>query len=260
MSEHQPVLFVGAGPGDPELITLKGQQALARADLILYTGSLIPPELLVHARLGAEVVDTASLDLENIVQRLITAYRAGQRAVRLHTGDPSLYSAIHEQIVLLRQHQVPFQVIPGVTAGAAAAATLAQELTIPEVTQTVIYTRAAGRTPVPEAESLDKLAVHRATLVIYLSAQLIETVVAQLLPQYGPQTPAVVVYRASWPDEQVIRGDLSTIAAQVREAGINRQALILVGPALASKDGATGRSKLYDENFSHGYRKEKPAK
>ena len=186
MSERQPVLFVGAGPGDPELITLKGQQALARADLILYTGSLIPPELLVHARPGAEVVDTASLDLENIVQQLITAYRAGRRAVRLHTGDPSLYSAIHEQIVLLRRHQVPFQVIPGVTAGAAAAATLAQELTIPEVTQTVIYTRAAGRTPVPEAESLDKLAVHRATLVIYLSAQLIETVVAQLLPHYGP--------------------------------------------------------------------------
>ena len=256
MSERQPVLFVGAGPGDPELITLKGQRALAQADLILYTGSLIPPELLVHARPGAEVVDTASLDLENIVGRLIAAYQAGRRAVRLHTGDPSLYSAIHEQIVLLRQHQVPFKVIPGVTAGAAAAATLAQELTIPEVTQTVIYTRAAGRTPVPEAESLDKLAVHGATLVIYLSAQLIETVVAQLLPHYGPQTPAVVVYRASWPDEKVIRGELSTIAGKVREAGINRQALILVGPALASEDAQ--RSKLYDKSFSHGYREAEP--
>ncbi len=257
MIERQPVLFVGAGPGDPELITLKGQRALAQADLILYTGSLIPPELLVHARPGAEVVDTASMDLEAIVSRLIEAYRAGQRVVRLHTGDPSLYSTIHEQIVLLRKAQVPFQVIPGVTAGAAAAATLAQELTIPEVTQTVIYTRAAGRTPVPEAESLDKLAVHRATLVIYLSVQLIETVVAQLLPHYGPQTPAVVVYRASWPDETVIRGELSNIAGKVQEAGIKRQALILVGPALAPEEAGAGRSKLYDETFSHGYREVK---
>jgi len=256
MTERHPVVFVGAGPGDPELITLKGQRALARADLILYTGSLIPPELLIHARPGAEIVDTASLDLEDIVGRLIAAYQAGRRAVRLHTGDPSLYSAIHEQIVLLRQHQVPFQVIPGVTAGAAAAAALAQELTIPEVTQTVIYTRAAGRTPVPEAETLDKLAVHRATLVIYLSAQLIETVVENLLPHYGPQTPAVVVYRASWPDEKVIRGELSTITTKVREAGINRQALILVGPALAPEE--TLRSRLYDKSFSHGYREAEP--
>ncbi len=235
MTERQPVLFVGAGPGDPELITIKGQRALARADLILYTGSLIPADLLVHARPEAEVVDTASMDLEAIVSRLIEAYRAGKRAVRLHTGDPSLYSAIQEQIVLLQQAQVPFQVIPGVTAGAAAAATLGREFTIPEVTQTVIYTRAAGRTPVPEAESLDKLAVHGATLVIYLSAGLIEKVVAELLPHYGPQTPAVVVYRASWPDERVIRGELSTIAGKVQAAGINRQALILVGPALARR-------------------------
>jgi precorrin-4/cobalt-precorrin-4 C11-methyltransferase len=256
MTERQPVVFVGAGPGDPELITIKGQRALARADLILYTGSLIPPDLLVHARPGAEVVDTASMDLEAIVARLIEAHRAGLRAVRLHTGDPSLYSAIQEQIVLLQQAQVPFQVIPGVTAGAAAAATLGREFTIPEVTQTVIYTRAAGRTPVPEAESLDKLAVHGATLVIYLSAGLIEKVVAELLPHYGPQTPAVVVYRASWPDERVIRGELSTIAGKVQAAGINRQALILVGPALA-EDSSRERSKLYDEAFSHGYRRAK---
>jgi precorrin-4/cobalt-precorrin-4 C11-methyltransferase len=257
MTDRQPVVFVGAGPGDPELITLKGQGALARADLILFTGSLIPRELLVHARPEAEVVDTASLDLETIVSRLIAAHRSGLRAVRLHTGDPSLYSTIHEQIVFLKQAQVPFQVIPGVTAGAAAAATLAQELTIPEVTQTVIYTRAAGRTPVPEAESLDKLAVHGATLVIYLSVQRLEAVVAELLPHYGPQAPVAVVYRASWPDEKVIRGKLAGIAGQVREAGINRQALILVGPALASGDAVAGRSKLYDESFSHGYREAK---
>ena len=257
MIERQPVLFVGAGPGDPELITLKGQRALAQADLILYTGSLIPPDLLVHARPEAAVVDTASMDLEAIVSRLIEAYRAGQRVVRLHTGDPSLYSTIHEQIVQLRKAQVQFQVIPGVTAGAAAAAALAQELTVPEVTQTVIYTRAAGRTSVPEAESLDRLAVHGATLVIYLSVQLIETVVEQLLPHYGPQTPAVVVYRASWPDETVIRGELGNIAGKVKEAGIKRQALILVGPALAPEEAGAVRSKLYDETFSHGYREVK---
>jgi len=257
MTERQPVLFVGAGPGDPELITIKGQRALAQADLILYTGSLIPPDLLIHARPEADLVDTASMDLGAIVSRLVEAYRAGQRVVRLHTGDPSLYSTIHEQIVQLKKAQVQFQVIPGVTAGAAAAATLAQELTVPEVSQTVIYTRAAGRTPVPEAESLDKLAVHRATLVIYLSVQQLAAVVAQLLPHYGPQTPAAVVYRASWPDERVIRGELGNIAGEVQAAGIKRQALILVGPALAPEKSGAGRSKLYDETFSHGYREVK---
>lgn len=256
MTERHTVLFVGAGPGDPELITLKGQRALAEANLILYTGSLIPRELLVHARPMAEVVDTASMDLGAIVTRLVEAYQGGKRAVRLHTGDPSLYSTIHEQIVLLKKVQVPYQVIPGVTAGAAAAAALAQELTIPDVTQTVIYTRAAGRTPVPEREALSKLAVHGSTMVIYLSIQLIDAVVEELLPHYGPETPVAVVYRVSWPDEKVIRGTLATITGLVREAGVNRQALILVGPALAPDEA--GRSKLYDEAFSHGYRKGKP--
>lgn len=260
MNERHPVVFVGAGPGDPELITLKGQKALGEADVVLYTGSLVPRELLVHARPGAELVDTAGLDLEAIVGRLVEAHRAGQRAVRLHTGDPSLYSTIHEQMVLCREAQVPYRVIPGVTAGAAAAATLGKELTVPEVTQTVIYTRAAGRTPVPAAESLENLAVHGATLVIYLSVHLVEEVVAQLLPHYGAQTPVAVVYRASWPDEQVVRGELGTIAAKVREAGIRRQALILVGPALAEGDAEGARSQLYDRAFSHGYRQGKPEK
>ncbi len=254
MQERFPILFVGAGPGDPELITVKGQRALAQADLILYTGSLIPEALLVHAQPAAARVDTAGLDLEDIVRRLIVGHETGQRVVRLHTGDPSLYSAIQEQIALLRQAQVPYQVIPGVTAGAAAAATLGQELTVPGITQTVIYTRAAGRTPVPEAESLERLASHRATLVIYLSSHLLEKLVASLVPHYGLETPVVVVYRASWPDEQVIRGTLATIADQVQAAGIRRQALILVGRALAPEDGPAVRSKLYDPTFSHGYR------
>ncbi|MGQ9920674.1 MAG: precorrin-4 C(11)-methyltransferase [Desulfobacca sp.] len=254
MTERFPILFVGAGPGDPELITVKGQRALAQADLILYTGSLVPEALLTHARPGVMRVDTASLDLEDIVRRLIAGYEAGQRVVRLHTGDPSLYSAIQEQIALLRQAQVPYQVIPGVTAGAAAAAALGQELTIPGITQTVIYTRMAGRTPVPAAESLESLASHGATLVIYLSSHLLEQLVASLIPQYGPETPAVVVYRASWPDEMIIRGTLATIAQQVQAAGIRRQALILVGRALAPAEGQATRSKLYDAAFSHGYR------
>jgi precorrin-4/cobalt-precorrin-4 C11-methyltransferase len=163
-------------------------------------------------------------------------------------------------MVLFQEAQVPYRVIPGVTAGAAAAATLGKELTVPEVTQTVIYTRAAGRTPVPAAESLENLAVHGATLVIYLSIHLVEEVVAQLLPHYGAQAPVAVVYRASWPDEQVVRGELGTIAGKVREAGIRRQALILVGPALAEAEGGAGRSKLYDRTFSHGYREGKPEK
>ncbi len=255
MSPRHPVLFVGAGPGDPELITLKGQRALARADLVLFTGSLLPPELLTWCRPEAVLVDTATLDLEAIAGRMISAHENGLRVVRLHTGDPSLYSAIHEQIILLRRAQVPYQIIPGVTAGAAAAATLGRELTVPELTQTVIYTRAAGRTPVPPAESLASLATHQATLVIYLSIHLLEAVVEQLLPHYGPQTPVAVVYRASWPDEQIIQGTLATIPAMVREAGIRRQALILVGPALAPEEA--GRSKLYDPTFGHGYREAK---
>lgn len=254
MNERFPILFVGAGPGDPELITVKGQRALSQADLVLYTGSLIPPAMLQHVPTGARCVDTASLDLEEIVAQLIAGYRSGRRVVRLHTGDPSLYSAIQEQIERLRQAEVPYQVIPGVTAGAAAAAALGQELTIPGLTQTVIYTRLAGRTPVPAAESLDRLASHGATLVIYLSVHLMESLVAQLLPAYGPDTPVAVVYRASWPDEQIIRGTLATIHHQVEAAGIKRQALILVGRALAPTVGGAEPSKLYDRRFGHGYR------
>ncbi len=254
MNERFPILFVGAGPGDPELITIKGQRALAQADLVLYTGSLIPAAMLQHVPAGAHCVDTANLDLEEIVAQLIAGYQAGQRVVRLHTGDPSLYSAIQEQIERLRQAEVPYQVIPGVTAGAAAAAALGQELTIPGLTQTVIYTRLAGRTPVPTAESLDRLATHGATLVIYLSVHLMESLVAQLLPAYGPDTPVAVVYRASWPDEQIIRGTLATIHHQVEAAGIKRQALILVGRALAPTAAEAERSKLYDRQFTHGYR------
>jgi precorrin-4/cobalt-precorrin-4 C11-methyltransferase len=255
MIAHPPVIFLGAGPGDPELITVKGQKALARADLVLYAGSLVSPAVLGWANPKAELVDTAKLDLEEICARMLAGHQTGKRVVRVHSGDPSLYGAIQEQLEVLERDAVPCEVIPGVTAAFAAAAALAQELTLPEVTQTVILTRAAGRTPVPEREALPELARHGATLVIYLSITLIDRVVADLTPAYGPETPVVVAYRVSWPDQRLIRGTLATISAQVREAGIERQALILVGPALAARDGELkARSKLYDQSFGHGFR------
>lgn len=259
VTERHPVIFVGAGPGDPELITVKGQKALAAADLVLYAGSLVSPAILTWAAPAAELIDTAALNLDEIIGRIIAGYRAGKRVVRVHSGDPSLYGAIQEQLELLEQEQIPSEVIPGVTAAFAAAAALAQELTLPEVTQTVILTRAAGRTPVPEREALGDLARHGATLVIYLSIKLIDAVVAELTPAYGPETPVVVAYRVSWPDQRFIYGKLSTIAALVKEAGVERQALILVGPALGAREGQLkAKSKLYDKNFSHGFRSGMP--
>jgi precorrin-4/cobalt-precorrin-4 C11-methyltransferase len=259
MIERHPVVFVGAGPGDPELITVKGQKALAAAELVLYAGSLVSPAILTWATPRAELIDTAVLNLEEIVGRIMAGYQAGKRVVRVHSGDPALYGAIQEQLEVLEREHIPCEVIPGVTAAFAAAAALAQELTLPEVTQTVILTRAAGRTPVPEKEALSDLARHGATLVIYLSIKLIDAVVAELTPVYGPETPVVVAYRVSWPDQRLIRGNLATIAGLVKEAGIERQALILVGPALAAKAGRlTVRSKLYDGSFSHGFRSGAP--
>ncbi|MEJ2672455.1 MAG: precorrin-4 C(11)-methyltransferase [Deltaproteobacteria bacterium] len=255
MSELHPVIFVGAGPGDPELITVKGQKALLRAELVLYAGSLVPPAALEWAGADAELVDTATLNLEEIIEKIRAGHRAGKRVVRVHSGDPSLYGAIQEQLEALEREQIPCEVIPGVTAAFAAAAALAQELTLPEVTQTVILTRAAGRTPVPPGEALQDLARHRATLAVYLSIGLIDRVVAELTPAYGPDTPVVVAYRVSWPEQLLLRGTLSTIAGKVKEWGIERQALILVGPALAAREGELkARSKLYDESFSHGFR------
>jgi precorrin-4/cobalt-precorrin-4 C11-methyltransferase len=255
MTENHPVIFVGAGPGDPELITVKGQKALARADLVLYAGSLVSPAVLEWAKPATELVDTAKLNLAEICARLLAGHRAGRRVVRVHSGDPALYGAIQEQLEVLERENIPCLVIPGVSAAFAAAAALAQELTLPEVTQTVILTRAAGRTPVPDKEALHDLARHGATLVIYLSIKLIDSVVAELTPAYGPETPVVVAYRVSWPDQQLIRGTLATIAGLVQASGIERQALIMVGPVLSARDGdLQARSKLYDQSFTHGFR------
>jgi len=247
-----PVHFVGAGPGDPELITLKGRRLLDLADLIIYTGSLVPKALLEG--LGAEIHDSAAMTLDQVVALMVEAQRLGKRVVRLHTGDPSIYGAIAEQMERLRAHGIEYAVVPGVSSGTAAAASLAAELTLPEVSQTVIITRRGGRTPVPDGEKLELLASHQATMLIYLSVGMIEEVVAELQRGgYPADTPAAIVEKASWPEEVRLRGTLATIAHQAKEAGIAKTAIIAVGRVFAA-DGPPALSKLYDGAFSHGYR------
>lgn len=252
---QHPVCFVGAGPGDPDLITVKGKRLLVEADRIVYAGSLVPRALLDDCRPDARIHDSAPLDLSQTHALLRDGYRAGEKVVRLHTGDPGLYGAIQEQMELLEKDGIPFEVVPGVSAAFAAAAALKQELTLPQVSQTVILTRMAGRTPVPETESLASLAAHRATLVIYLSVQQVESVIQELLTHYPPQTPVVVAYRVGWPDESFVEGTLENIASKVCEAGIRRQALIMVGDVFKAREcGVPQKSMLYDPSFSHGYR------
>jgi len=254
-----PVAFVGAGPGDPELITVKGRRLLREADCIVYAGSLVPESLLGWARPEARRHNSASLTLEETHALLKEACLAGDRVVRLHTGDPSLYGAIREQMALLEKDGIPYEVVPGVSAVFAAAASLRKELTLPGISQTVILTRLSGRTPVPEPEALRSLATHRATMAVYLSVQEMETVVSELAFSYPPETPVVVAYRVGWPDELLLRGTLEDIASRVKASGIRRQALILIGGVLDPPDDpeAPLRSKLYDETFSHGYREAK---
>jgi precorrin-4/cobalt-precorrin-4 C11-methyltransferase len=250
-----PVLFVGAGPGDPELITVKGQQALRQADLVIYAGSLVPEALLQWARPEARRINSAGLTLTEIVQAMQDAWQAGQRVVRLHTGDPSLFGAVFEQMAELDLLAIPYRVIPGVTAAFAAAAAMDIEFTLPEISQTLILTRCGGRTPVPQAEALPMLAAHGATMVIYLSIGMIAQVVATLQQAYGPSAPCAVVCRASHPDEIVLRDRLDRIEEAVRQAGIERQAVIIVGRVLTvNKADLAHRSKLYDAQFSHGCR------
>ena len=250
-ADRHPVVFLGAGPGDPELITMKGRRLLDTAELVVYAGSLVNPALLTGIR--AECHDSAPLDLEAIMQLLARGYAQGQQVVRLHTGDPAMYGAIREQMQWLDARRIPYQVVPGVSSAFASAAALKVEMTVPEVTQTVILTRQAGRTPVPERESLRSLARIQATMCIFLSVSMIDTVVADLLAGGYPETtPVAVVEKASWPDERIVRGVLADIAGQVQNAQIRKTAMILVGPALAPEHAAV--SKLYDAAFSHEYR------
>lgn len=254
-TEKYSIHFVGAGPGDPELITVRGKRLIQEADRIVYAGSLVPVALLEDRKANAEIIDSAPLTLEETHALLVEGYHRGDRVVRLHTGDPSLYGAIQEQMELLDQEKIPYCVVPGVSAVFAAAAELRQQLTLPEVSQTLILTRLGGRTPVPEPEQLRLLATHRATLVIYLSIHDMEKVIEELLPSYAPDTPVVVAYRVGWPDQRFLHGTLSDIAEKVKEAGVRRQALIMVGHVLAARRGQSViRSQLYHESFSHGFR------
>jgi precorrin-4/cobalt-precorrin-4 C11-methyltransferase len=229
------VHFVGAGPGAADLITVRGRDVIAASPVCLYAGSLVPADLLTHCPAGARLVDTANLTLDEIVAEMVDAHTAGLDVARLHSGDPSVFSAVAEQIRRLDAAGVPYRIVPGVPAFAAAAATLGRELTVPEVGQTVILTRVSARsTAMPPGEELSSLGATRATLVLHLAVQRIDTVVAELLPHYGADCPVAVVARASRPDELVLRGTLADIAASVHAAGVLRTAVIIIGAVLGA--------------------------
>ncbi|AOJ31532.1 precorrin-4 C(11)-methyltransferase [Burkholderia metallica] len=236
------VYFIGAGPGDPELITVKGQRLVRTCPVILYAGSLVPAAVLDGHR-AEQVVNTAELDLDAIVALLAGAHAKGQDVARVHSGDPSLYGAIGEQIRRLKTLGIPYEIVPGVTATAACAATLGVELTLPGVAQTVILTRFAGKTTMPEGEALGALAAHRATLAIHLGVRHLARIVDEVLPHYGADCPAAVIYRASWPDEERVTGTLADIVGKVQGTQIERTALILIGRVLDAEGFAD--STLY---------------
>ena len=253
------VWFVGAGPGDPELVTLKGRRLLDEADVIVYAGSLVNPGLLRGVK--AELHDSAGMELEEITNVLVKAASGGKLAVRLHSGDISFYSAISEQIDVLKKEGIAYEVVPGVSSLGAGAAALGQELTIPEVSQSVIVTRMAGRTPVPELEGIRAFASHRSTMVVFLSVGMMEKLTMELIDGgYPADTPVAVVEKASWPGQKILRGRLRDIAEKVKQEGITKTALIYVGEAIGAPDGNMNKgkkSRLYDKDFSHGTRKKR---
>jgi len=248
------VYFIGAGPGDPELLTLKAKKILETSDVVIYAGSLVNPAILKFAKQGAVLRDSSTMELEEILNIYREAKKTGKTVARVHTGDLSIYSALQEQLDECEREGIDCEVVPGISSYQAAAATLRRELTLPGVSQTLILTRISGRTEVPARESLEKLAKTKATMVIFLSVHEIERVVSQLAKGYGKETPVAVVEKASWAEERKIVGTLENIAEKVKEAGIKRHALIVVGEVL----GKTYRkSKLYDADFEHGFRKRK---
>lgn len=250
------VHIVGAGCGAPDLITVRGAELLARADQIIYAGSLVNPELLSRARPGTPCHDSARLALEEVLELIQAGEEKGWDTVRLHTGDPCLYGAIREQMDALEERGIPYDVTPGVSSFCGAAAAIPAEYTLPGVSQSVIITRMAGRTPVPEKEKLCSLAAHGATMVLFLSAGMLEEVQGQLLAggAYREDTPAAIVYKASWPEEAVYRCTVGTLAETAQAHQVQRTALILVGDFLGED---YRRSLLYDPGFSHGFREGK---
>jgi len=255
MQETRTVYFVGSGPGDPELITLRAKKLVEEADTIIYSGSLLNPRILQYAKKGAQLYDAAIIDREKIYQILHDSAKEGKVAIRFHDGDPALFSAIREQIDKLEAEGIECKVVPGVTALFGAAADMNLELTLPGVTQTLIITRAELRTPVPQRESIAELAKHGATMAFYLSVHLIEDVVNEIVKGgiYTEKTPAAVVYKATWEDEKIIKGTLGDIAKKTKEAKIIKTALIIVSEVIAPSKYEY--SKVYDSRFTHGYRK-----
>ncbi len=253
-----PVIFVGAGPGDPDLITVAGRRALEQADLVVYAGSLVSPRMLDWTGPECQAVSSAGMDLQQIVATMAQAHGEGQNVVRLQTGDISLYGALPEQLAALAKRDIPWRIIPGVTAAFAAAAALGLSFTLPELCQSLIFTRAGGRTPMPPEEDLASLAAHGCSLAIYLSAALSQEVGRTLAQAFGPESPVAVVQRASWPDAKTIWTTPDNLKSDLEQAGIKRQALILTGPAVAALRSGYDQdrqSKLYDAGFSHGWRR-----
>lgn len=248
------VYFLGAGPGDPELLTLKAKRILEESDIIVYAGSLVNREILKFTRRDATLHDSSTMGLEEILEIYRDAKEAGRIVARIHSGDPSIYSALQEQLDWCEKEGIDVEIVPGISSFQAAAASLKQEFTLPGVSQTLILTRISGRTEVPAREDLENLARMKATMVIFLSVQEIERVVEKLAKGYGGDTPVAIVAKASWSEERKIFGTLGDIAGKVEEAGIKRQALIVVGDVLRR---VYRRSKLYDANFEHGFRGKK---
>ena len=249
------VHFIGAGPGAPDLITVRGRDLIAHCPVCLYAGSLVPKALLSYCPQGARILDSASMSLDEIIAEIATATDRGQDVARLHSGDLSIWSALGEQLRRLQALKIPYTVTPGVPAFAAAAAALAKELTLPEVAQSVVLTRTPGRaSAMPATETLAGFAATRATLAIHLSIHAIDKTVAELvpIPAYGKDCPVAVVFRASWPDQQIVRATLGTIAAEVKNANIERTALIIVGDVLAAHDFRD--SALYDSGYRRRFR------
>ncbi|NOX32385.1 MAG: precorrin-4 C(11)-methyltransferase [Deltaproteobacteria bacterium] len=250
------VIFAGAGPGDPELITVKAMNALKKADLIIYAGSLVPEAVLAWKGKDTETKSSAGMDLGQIINTIKTYHDRGKKIIRLHTGDPSLYGAIFEQMRGLEKIDIPYRVIPGVTAAFAASSKMNMEYTLPEVSQTLILTRISGRTTVPESEDLEKLASHRSSMAIYLSIGHARKVQEILENHYGKEALCAVAYKVSHPDEKIFYTKIKKLVKTCKENSITRHALIIVGKSVAAsiKNHDILKSKLYDSKFSHGYR------
>ena len=247
------VYFIGAGPGAVDLITIRGAELLKRADVIIYAGSLVNPELLNYAKNTCSIYNSAEMTLEEVIDVLVSENSEDKILVRLHTGDPSIYGAIKEQMDLLKEHRIEYEVVPGVSSFCGAAAALKAEYTLPGVSQTVILSRMEGRTPVPSEEEIARLASHKASMVLFLTSSLIDKLTEKLLEGgYQEDTPAAIVYKATWPDQKVIRTTVGGLAASAKENDITKTALILIGDFLS---GEYERSKLYDKTFTHEFRK-----